>query len=69
MPVVLAISLTYICFSHKFCIVLNLIYIPNTKLQKFMVIISNHAVDTFDMSIKKLSATILDDGEHRIRID
>lgn len=44
----------YICFSHKFCIVLNLIYIPNTKLQKFMVIIINHAVDTFDMSIKNL---------------
>ena len=36
-----------------------------------MVIISNHAVDIFDMSIKKLSATILDDadGEHRTMID
>lgn len=34
-----------------------------------MVIIRNHAVDTFDMSIKKLSATILDDGEHRIGIN
>lgn len=37
-----------------------------------MVIISNHAVDTFDtfdMSIKKLSATILDNREHRIGID
>lgn len=34
-----------------------------------MVIISNHAVVTFDMSIKKLSATILDNREHRIGIN